>query len=316
MAQQHKFQRFFDSSGFGTQVGKSGQRLMNRDGSFNTERRGLSFFQSLHIYHWLITMPWTWFLCLVFAVFLAANFLFAGIYYAIGTEYLGIDQTHSVWMRFWEVFFFSTQTFTTVGYGRVNPQGLLTGAIASIEALIGLLAFALATGLMYGRFARPRANIIFSSHALISPYKEGIGLMFRIVHINQSQVIDAEATVILSMVERMPEGDMRRNFYPLELERKHITFFTQPWTLVHPITEQSPIWGMNEEQFRAARGEIIILIKGYDDTFDNMIHARSSYIADEFVWNAKFVSIITPSEKVFLGFDIHRIDEFIQLPPA
>jgi inward rectifier potassium channel len=308
---QKRLSRIFDSSGFGAQVGKHGQRLMNRDGTFNSERRGYTILQQMNIYHVLITMSWGRFLVIVFVVFIALNLIFAGIYFLIGAEYLGIDRTHAPVHQFWEVFFFSTQTFTTVGYGRVNPQGLLTGAVASVEALLGLLSFALATGLMYGRFARPRSNILFSDNALIAPYRDGSGMMFRIVHVNQSQVIDAEVTVILSIVEPTGiNGAMTRSFYTIELERRHITFFTQPWTLVHPINEQSPLWGMTKESFKEAGGEIVILIKGYDDTFDNMIHARSSYIADEFVWGAKFVPMITASETAFVAFDIDRLSDY------
>ncbi len=272
----------------------------------------------MHIYHALVTMSWGWFFSIVLSFFVLVNLLFAWVYFIVGAEYLGIDSTHTSWHQFWEVFFFSTQTFTTVGYGRVNPQGLLTGAIASIEALLGLLAFALATGLMYGRFARPRANILFIENTLISPYRNNsTGMMFRIVHVNQSQVIDAEATVILSLVEPTgAQGAMTRNFYPLELERRHITFFAQPWTIVHPITEQSPLWGMTKEAFKEASGEIVILIKGYDDTFDNVIHARSSYIAEEFEWGAKFTPMITSSDTAFIAFDIQKLSKYdkVELP--
>lgn len=210
--------------GFGGKATEARVRLLNRDGSFNVERHGISFFRSLNLYHILLTMSWVKFNGIILLLYIIVNLFFACIYVLIGVEHLvGIDARD--WLaKFTDAFFFSTQTFTTVGYGRINPVGFSANAIAAIESLAGLLAFALATGMLYGRFSRPVAKILFSKVAVVAPYQGMTGFMFRAANQRVNQLIEVGIEVNLSLLEDV-DGKMIRRFYELELERRKVNFF-------------------------------------------------------------------------------------------
>ncbi len=210
-------------------------------------------------------------------------------------------------------FFFSVQTFSTIGYGVVTPAGLAGNLVVTTEAFVGLLWLALATGLIFARFARPTARILFSASAVVAPYGDGKALMFRIVNARSSQLIELEATVLLAKFE--DEGTRRvRRFALLTLERKKVVFFPLSWTIVHPIRESSPLWGITDEVLRGAGGEVLILLSGTDESFSQTVHARSSYTADEIVWNARFADIFDHTRGQFdLTVDVGRLDDIVRL---
>lgn len=292
--------------GFGAKVAsESRQRLLNRDGTFNVEREGLTPFASLSLYHFLLTVSWPRFLAFVSAGFLLVNALFAAAYTALGPGALGGVTATSVGERFVKGFFFSIQTLATIGYGAVHPASMAANLVVTIEVLVGLMGLALATGLVFARFSRPTAKILFSDSALIAPYHGGTAFMFRIVNGRSNQLIEVTAQVSLS---RRRAG--RREFDQLPLERDRVTFFPLSWTVVHPITPESPLWGMTEEELLAADAEFFILLKGLDETFSQEVHARSSYKAEELVWGARFVNVFhLDREDGRLGIDITRISE-------
>jgi inward rectifier potassium channel len=239
-------------------------------------------------------MPMWQFILLVFAGFILINLLFASIYFIIGIDHLGGINKGSPLKNFVEVFFFSTQTFTTVGYGRISPIGVLASAVAAFEAFVGLLSFAIATGLFYGRFSRPQAFLRFSQNAIISPFREMTGLMLRTVPYKNNNLTDAEAKVTLGM--RVKEDDRFVNrFYPLELELSKINALVMNWTIVHPITENSPLYGMSLHEMQQNRAEILVYIKAFDDAFSNTVIARTSYSAAEIIFGAKFKFMYHPS---------------------
>jgi inward rectifier potassium channel len=277
--------------GFGTKVTGHDTRLINKNGQFNFKLIGQDFRSRLNLYKRLIEMPWIKFGFLIFVLFLIVNFVFATIYFTLGTEHLqGIVGTTPV-ERYWESFFFSAQTLTTVGYGRISPIGFITSAFAAIESLIGLLAFALATGLLYGKFSRPAAFIRYSDNALIAPYLDTTAFMFRIVNERNHQLIDMSAIAVFSLLETDKKGFKVRRYYNLDLERSQVAFFASNWTIVHPIVEGSPLWNKTEQDLLLAQAETIISLKGHDDSFSQNVHSRNSYIAKEMVWNAKFVNM-------------------------
>jgi len=294
--------------GFGTRTQEKGARLLNQDGTFNIERRGLKRDWSTNIYHTLITMSWSRFSLLVLSIYLFANLIFANLYLIAGSDSLDGTKGLNTLSKFWNAFFFSAQTITTVGYGKITPQGFFPNAIASIESMIGLLGFALATGLLYGRFSRPVAKIIYSHNALIAPYHEGRGFMFRLANARKNQLIEAEIQAVLSLNE-MIHGKSTRTFHVLKLEREKINFIFSSWTIVHPIHEDSPFHNLSLEDLINAEAEITILLKAFDDSFSQTVYSRSSYKAEEFVWGAKF-SNIHGRTKNGAYVDLHRIGEF------
>ena len=268
-----------------------GRRSLNKDGSFNVTRSGVPILRSFETYHRLISMSWTRFNLLVASLYFFVNIVFAVLYWAIGLEGLQGINSRLGWDGFWESFFFSAQTLTTVGYGRVSPVGNLANSIAAVESMIGLLGFALATGLLYGRFSRPEAKIKYSKNALIAPYKDGKALMFRIVNDRKNQLIEVEAAASLSMT--LPNQPNSRQFFNLKLEVTKINFFPLSWTVVHAINEDSPLYGLTENEILEQSVEVICLIKAFDDTFSQVVYSRSSYTAPEIIWNAKFVPMTT-----------------------
>ncbi len=278
--------------GFGAVVAReSRQRLLNRDGSFNVSRGGLPLGASLSLYHALLTMTWTRFLIVVLAYYVSVNAAFGFVYAALGSGALESSDP-TLGTGFARGFFFSVETFSTVGYGNISPRGMSANALVLVEILTGLMSITLATGMLFARIARPTARILFSRSAVIAPYRGITALEFRIANARKNQILELQAKVLLSRLE-----DGVRRFHTLSLERSSVAFFPLSWTIVHPIDETSPLSGMTEESLRVSDAELLILLTGIDETFAQSVHARSSYKHDEIVWNAKFVSILSVSEK-------------------
>lgn len=262
------------------------RRSINKDGSFNVRRQGGSW-RHFHPYLTLLNMSWTEFFALVLAGYCAMNLLFAAGYFLLGPEALQGADTASDGRRFLSDFFFSAHTLTTVGYGNVAPATLGSNIVSSIEALVGLLSAALGTGLLFGRFSRPSARIAFSERMLVTPYQDRSSVQFRIVNLRPNVLMELEAHMILMTVEGEP-GALTRRFQPLKLERENVYFLALTWTIVHPIEEESPLFGKTPEELRRLQAEFVIMIKAFDDTFAQAVHARYSYRFDELTWQARF----------------------------
>jgi inward rectifier potassium channel len=292
-----------DDLGLGTRTGPG--RGVNKDGTFNVRRVGLPRFRSYELYHHLITMGGFRFLALLFLGFLVTNLLFAAIYLGLGMEHFVRSGGAGRLDRMLDAFFFSAQTLTTVGYGHISPGSHLVSAVAAFESLLGLLSFALATGLLYGRFSRPHARIRFSQQGIVAPYRGGTGFMFRFVNLRSNQLIEVEATVALSYLDA--ESNTRR-FITLPLERKRINLFPTSWTVVHPIDEASPLAGMTDEDLRQAQAEFIVLIKAFDDTFSQSIYQRTSYVATEVAWGVRFKPMTTTGADGQMAMNVDLVD--------
>lgn len=294
------------NTGFGTNASSYGGRFINKNGTVNIEKRGMNFLRRISWYHTMIDMPLWEFLSVLLLFYIGINFLFALVYYGIGIEHLnGIDSIGSQWAQFGQAYFFSAQTFTTVGYGHISPSGFMASLVAAVEALIGLLSFAIATGLFFGRFSRPTAFLKFSHNALIAPYGEITGLMIRTTPFKNTNFTDAEAKLTLRMhIEE--NGTIINKFYSLELELEQINALTLSWTLVHPITENSPLYNFTKEDFSNINGEILVFIKTFDTMFSNTVAIRTSYTFEEVVYGAKFkpmYSRSTDNSKTILNLD-------------
>ena len=299
------------NTGFGTNASSYGGRFVNKNGTANVEKRGMHLLQRISWYHTMIDMLGWKFIFIILSFYMAINFLFASIYYGIGIEHLnGISNSGNEWVKFGQAYFFSAQTFTTVGYGHISPSGFLTSALSAAEALIGLLSFAIATGLFFGRFSKPTAFLKFSHNAVIAPYGDITGLMIRTTPFKNTNFTDAEAKMTLGM--SVEENGKRINkFYSLELELDKINALTLSWTLVHPITEDSPLYKFTKVDFKNTNGEILVFIKTFDDMFSNTVAARTSYTFDEVVYGAKFEPMYTRSHdnsRTILNLD--KLNEF------
>ncbi|OCB78114.1 ion channel [Flavobacterium crassostreae] len=294
------------NSGFGTNSNSYGGRFINKDGKANVEKVGMPIFGGISWYHTMIEMS-TWkFMTIILLFYIGINFVFASIYYLIGVDHLdGIISTDSPLIQFGQAYFFSAQTFTTVGYGHISPTGFLTSALSAAEALMGLLSFAIATGLFFGRFSKPTAFLKFSDNAIIAPYKDGKAFMVRLSPFKNTNFTDAEAQMTLGM--RIEEnGILVNKFYQLELELEKISALTLSWTLVHPITENSPLCSFSKKDYKETHGEVLVFIKTFDDMFSATVATRSSYTFDEVVYGAKFVPMYTRStdnSKTILNLD-------------
>lgn len=297
-------QESFDP-GLTTQFSGELRRTINRDGSFNVHRKGLRL-RDANLYLKLVDTTWPRFLLIVLTAFLAINILFAGTYLALGIDRL--QGAEPAMGAFANAFFFSVHTLTTVGYGNVYPKGFGANIMAAIEATAGLMVFALATGLLYARFSRPSARILFSDHALVAPYQDGHSLQFRITNARSNVLMDLEARVLLMTVDNV-DGRLKRDYFDLPLERRKIYFFPLTWTIVHPVDSESPLYGKTREDLARLAAEILILVQGFDDTFSQVVHARYSYRHDEILWNTKFLPAFHVGAKGDLVLDVGRIHE-------
>lgn len=295
MAFKKRFLKSEDNTGFGTNSNNSGGRFFNRDGTANVRKIGTGIFSRYSWYHTLLEMSRAKFLLLMIAAYFGVNLIFAFIYYMVGIEHLAGMAEGSPLKNFSEVFFFSTQTFTTVGYGRISPTGFTTSLLATLEAFLGLLSFAIITGLFYGRFSRPRAFLKYSPNAVIAPYKDGTALMFRMAPYKNNMLSEAE--VKLTMAMEVEEGGVKKDkFYNLAIEISKINSLSLSWTIVHPIDENSALAGFTEEDIRNTEMEIFVFVKAFDEIFSNTVVSRTSYLSSEIVWGAKFRLMYHPTE--------------------
>ena len=280
-------------TGLTTQGNLSGGRFFNADGKANMKVKGMKFWERMNLYHALLSLSNFHFIALIFIMFTLINLLFAGLYLLIGINKLNGLLAITPLDKFSEAFFFSAQTFTTVGYGRINPVGFAASFTASTEALIGLMCFALITGLIYGRFSRPRAYMRYSKNVLFAPFKDGVALMLRMVPYTKNYLVNAEAKVTMAM--QVLEGEeLKTRFYNLTLDIAKANTITSNWTLVHPINEDSPLWDMKKEDIETARVELLTFITGFDESFANTVISRASYTPDTFVYGAKFNPMFHP----------------------
>ena len=285
-------------------------RILNKDGKSNVIKTGIPFLKRYSTFHYFLDISWAHFLTLVFIFFFVINALFACIYYWLGTDYIGAGHNLSPWGKYLEAFFFSAQTISSVGYGRLNPLGVGEGFVSSIEAFIGLLMFAVLTGLVYGRYSKPKAFLLFSKVALIAPFKVGKALMFRLASYKYNSLTELEAEVVVSM-QLAENGQLKTQYFPIQLAFAKVTTLALNWTIVHSIDEDSPLFGFEKEDYEKNHVEIIVFIKAFDEHFSNVVKEKTSYIAEEIVHNATFNPMFKKSDdgkNTLLELD--KIDDF------
>lgn len=292
--------------GLGSKYSKQVKRLINEDGSYNIIRKG-----GIHgvkdFYKFLIDIHWLAFLSLLLAGYILINVLFAFCYLSVGIEQLnGIDATIH---PFFHAFFFSVQTFTTVGYGGIAPTGIISNLIASFEAFIGLLAFAIATGLLYGRFSKPSSKIRFSANIVITPFEEGKALMFKMVNERNTMLLNSKVEAMFIMDSAKHSNRFDKLYYKLNLETDFITFFPLTWTVVHKIKDDSPLYDLSLAELKSRNAEVVILVESFDETFSQTILTKHSFGGDQWLENVKFARNYDISDDGIVVLHVDQIDE-------
>lgn len=282
--------------GFGEKVSReSRERLLNRDGSFNVERTGLKLTSWLNPYHFLLTMSWRAFIGITLLVYFLSNLIFGFFYGILGAEALIDTSSTPTENLFLRGFFFSVQTFATIGYGTIHPVGIIPNLLVTIESYYSMIMTALVTGIVFARFARPTARILFSETAVIAPYQDKTAFMLRLVNSRNNQLIEVEAKIMFSrLIDE--NGKKVRRFEMLDLERERVNFLPLAWTIVHPIDENSPMFGLSEADFHNSDAEFAILLSGMDETYAQIVHTRTSYKPHEIKFGHKFTDMYNPTE--------------------
>ncbi len=257
----------------------------------------------------MVNMSWTAFALLVACVYIGLNLTFGYAYFLMGPDAVKGSEAPTEFLRLLNCFFFSGHTLTTVGYGSLSPNGVMANLAAIAEALFGLLGFAVITGLLLARVSRPSARIHFSKNALIAPYQTGTALMFRIANERSNNLMELEARVMLMQVVTV-DGKQERKFDNLTLERSSVLLFPLTWTVVHPLDESSPLAGKSAGELEAMQLEILIMVKGFDDTFSQAVHSRYSYRADEIVFGAKFLPAFSVESTGNILLELNKVSEF------
>ncbi|MEO5967409.1 MAG: transporter [Ferruginibacter sp.] len=303
------------NTGFGLNSSDYGGRFINKDGRPNIEKKGIGYFEKISWYHVFLDMSRLKFISTIVFFYIAINLLFALIYFLLGAEEFGVSSNSSNFKIFTEAFFFSSQAFTVGGYGRVDAGNLLINAFCAFESFLGLLSLAVVTGLLYGRFSRPKAYIKFSKNALVSPFRNGKALMLRFAPYKNTLLTDAQAKLSLGLVIE-ENGKKVNRFYDLELEYDLINSLTLSWTIVHPINESSPFYNFTQQDFKNTKGEVIVYVKAFDDMFSNTVISKTSYTFNEIIIGAKFLPMYYKSphkNKTILRLDKLNLFEEISL---
>jgi len=285
---------------------RSRARLLNHDGTFNVRRNDLGPFHPFNVYHTLLSLPVPRLLGLMAAFYVVVNVFFAALYWLAGSDALA-GASSTPLGRFEDSLFFSVQTLATIGYGRLVPNTRIANILVALEALVGLLGFAILSGLLFARFTRPTAKIVFSRNAIIAPYDTGWALMFRLVNLRNHDLTDVRAVVSFARwVEE--NGSRRRRFDLLARERPSIIFMPLHWVIVQPIDDQSPLHGLSIDSLAAADPEIVCLITADDETFAQTVHAKTSYDKADIVWGARFRDMYT-SDVDHVAIDLTRLHD-------
>ncbi len=283
-------------------------RMVHRDGGSKFVRQGVSNSRWRDPYHLLLTLSWSKFLGLLSLAYLFVNSVFALAYLAGGD---GIENARPG--NFLDAFFFSVQTMASIGYGAMHPKTLYVNIIVTIEAFLGLVAIAMATGLIFARFSLPKARVMFSHVAVITPYNGLPTLMFRVANERHNWILEAQIRVTLLRSEITTEGEVMRKFYDIPLARSQSPLFALTWMVMHPIEEDSPLYGITQEDMIEDDMELVVTLTGLDEHLSQTIHARHSFIAEEILWNHRFVDILSRTRDGRRSIDYSRFHDVMAI---
>jgi inward rectifier potassium channel len=286
-------------------------RLVERERSDRVVAIGLRNWWLGDLYHRLLRLPWWAFLLALSGVYLGLNLLFAFLYLlgdgAIANARPGV---------FADAFFFSVETLSTIGYGQMSPATLYGNIVMTVEALFGLALIAVAAGLMFARFSRPTARVMFSKVAVVTEYNGIPTLSFRLANERRNQILEARVTLTLVRDEHTPEGEWMRRFYDLQLARQRSPIFAMTFTVMHPIDPASPLWNETASSLAAQAVEIVVTVTGIDETISHSVHARTSYLAHEVLWGHRFTDVFTRTDDGRLAIDYRQFHDTEPVEPA
>ena len=283
------------------------QRILDRDGRINIVRAGVRHRFIGDLYHFLLIASWLRLLGLFVLSYLGANAVFAGLYVLGGDSIAGARPG-----SFADAFFFSVQTMATIGYGHLVPRTLWAQVLVTAESFIGLMGLALATGMVFAKFSRPTARVLFSRHAVVTT-RDGVPcLMFRIANQRGNQIVEARIHVVLARNETTLEGESLRRLYDLQMLRAQNALFALSWTAVHFLTEDSALRHATSASLAAEEAEVIVSLTGLDETFSQTVHARHSYVADDIIWGARLVDILSRTPDGRRRIDYTRFHEVVR----
>lgn len=292
--------------GYGSGPGRGHARILKRDGTLNVRRKGARLHLS-DVYHVALNMGWGRYVATTVMIYIGANLFFALLYFLIGNDQIAGSAGETIWQRFAEAVFFSAQTLTTVGYGFLHPSSGIVSAIAALEAMFGLLLFGVFTGLTFGRFSRIKPRISFSDEAIIAPYRDGQNaLMFRLANERDGAIMNAKVSVLL-VVEFTEEDRLKRRYFDLSLEIKEIKSLALSWTVVHPITKDSPLLRLREKDLQEVNAEVIVIMEAFDDTVSQNFYSRKSYTANEITLGRKFVPMFHDDHRGSVELDMDKL---------
>lgn len=295
--------------GLGTSYRHEIKRLVNDDGSYNIKRHGaLAGFKDT--YKFLIELSWWKFMLFSLGYYVTVNLIFAVLYLIAGVE--NVSGTDPNIPDFAEMFFFSVQTFTSVGYGYMAPIGIATNLVVTLESFAGLMSIALMTGLLYGRFSRPKSKLAFSKNILISPIQDSDALMFKVVNKRDDILLNANAKMILIMDRGGASEQFNKLFFQLELQLDFINFFPLTWTIVHPIKEDSPLKDISASELIERNAEVLILIEAYDETHGQVITEKHAYGAQSILEGYRFERNFRSNESGAIELHIDELDKVVE----
>lgn len=274
--------------GFGYNSKENARNIINDNGTSNV--RHINRKRNVNdLYTYFIDISWFQFFVLILVAYTILNMLFGVFYVAIGIEQ--ITKPKGTFLEdFLNGFFFSAQTLTTVGYGGIAPQGIAANFIAAFEAMIGLLSFSFITGMLYGRFSKPKANIEFSENIILRDFKSQKAIMFRLMNSRKTVMIEPEITVTLSVTEENEKNEFKRNFYELKLERNKIMYLPTVWTIVHQIDDDSPLYKYSKEEITNLDAHLYILINYHEESFSQKVYQINSYHFEDLITDVKYKS--------------------------
>jgi inward rectifier potassium channel len=279
-------------------------RVIHRETSDRVVAIGLHAPWAGDLYHYLVALPWTGFLAGLSSVYLTLNCLFALLYLLGDGAILNARPG-----AFSDAFFFSVETLSTIGYGQMSPANLYGNIVMTAEALTGVMLLAVAAGLMFARFSRPTARVVFSKVAVVAPFNGVPTLSLRLANARRNQILDAQVSVTLIRDERTSEGDWIRRFYDLQLAHQRSPIFAMTFTVMHTIDTTSPLYNANSLSLAEEGAELVVTVTGVDETTSQIVHARTSYLAHEILWDQRFADVFTQTADGRLAIDYRRFHD-------